>query len=95
MADSWNERFTLNADLQSTDENPTDFMLFSDRFLEYYPTYKLDNMCRIRPGSATPTVNLAYLKTLLLDQDLSRDEELSWVSDKSLRFLDGSETLGS
>lgn len=94
LTDITNERWTLKPELQSTEDNPTDFMLFSDRFAQVFPTYELDEDCKIRPGPETPRVNFAYLKELLLSNDLSRNEELSWVTPKSLRFLDGQDMLG-
>ena len=39
MADPNHERFTLNPGMQSTESNPTDFMLFSDRFVTVFPGY--------------------------------------------------------
>ncbi len=94
LSDICNEHFTLRPELQSTEENPTDFMLFSDRFAQTFPTYYLDEGCRIRPGPETPRVNFVNLKELLLSKDLSRNEELSWINAKSLRFLDGQDMLG-
>ena len=94
LSDINNERWSLRPELQSTKENPTDFMLFSDRFAQVFPTYELDDMCRIRPGPDTPRVNFTDLKELLLSKDLSRNEELSWVSPMSLRFLDGQDIIG-
>ena len=39
LSDTTNERFTLNPELQSTTDKPTDFMLFSDRFVTVFPGY--------------------------------------------------------
>jgi len=94
LADSHNERFSVNLAMQSTDDNPTDFWLFSDRFQVVFPGYVLDDRCRVRPGPDTPVVNFANLKELLLSKDLSRNEELSWVNAESLRFLDQQDMTG-
>jgi len=42
----------------------------------------------VKAGPETPTVNFNDLKDILLSNDLSRLEELDWIS-KGLRFLDG------
>ena len=83
------ELFTLNPANQSTADNPTDFMLFSDRIAQLYPSFLLDERCRVRPGPQTPVVSFTQLTDLLLSTDLSRECELDWISSSNLRFLDG------
>ena len=41
-----------------------------------YPTYKLDEKLRVRPGPESQRVNFVQLKQLLLSTDLARNEEL-------------------
>lgn len=85
-------RFSLDPKMQSTEANPTEFELFSDRVVRIFPTYVLDNRLRIRPGPETPRVKLQWLKELLLSKDLERNPELDWINDcKGLRFLESSE----
>ena len=69
-------------------------MLFSDRVHSMWPSYVLDERCRVRPGPQTPVVNFVTLKNLLLSRDLARNQELSWVSEKNLRFLDREDLTG-
>jgi len=88
------QRFSLQQTNQSTPEKLTDFVLYSDRIQTIYPTYVLDERCRIRPGQNTPVINLGWLRELLLSSDLRRNAELDWVSGKNLRFLDGSNFFG-
>ena len=95
LADLMHNRFSLNPERQSTAAMTTEFELFSDRFVRLFPTYVLDYRCRIRPGPETQTANFDNLKSLLLCKDLSRNQELDWVSGKNLRFLDGSSMLGN
>ncbi len=87
-------RFSLNPAVQSTAENPSEFELFSDRVNRMWPSYVLDSRNRLRPGPETPTINLAWLKELLLSKDLSRNSELEWVSNNSLKYLDGADLQG-
>ena len=54
----------------------------------------MDSLFRIRPGKDTPTVNIAWLKELLLSKDLTRQNELDWVSQEGYRFLDGKDLFG-
>ena len=54
----------------------------------------MDSLFRIRPGKDTPTVNIAWLKELLLSKDLTRQSELDWVSQEGYRFLDGKDLFG-
>lgn len=89
-----NERFSLNLAMQSTNDLPTDFWLYSDRFQVVFPGYVLDEQCKVRPGPNTPTVNFANLKELLRSKDVSRNEELDWVNGDSLRFLDQQDMTG-
>ena len=96
LADGECFHFTLNPAHQSTAENPTDYELFSDRFVRIFPGYVLDKRLRIRPGPQTPTVNFAWLKELLLSNDLSRNEELEWIKGgDELRFLQGDDLSGN
>jgi hypothetical protein len=78
--------------MQETETNKTGFELFSDRYYRQYPTYQLDDRLRVMPGPDTETVNFAKLKEILLSKDLSRNEELAWIS-KGLRFFDGKSDL--
>lgn len=94
LADMACARWTLNPALQSTAEKPTEFELFSDRINRMWPSYVLDARNRLRPGPETPTINLAWLKELLLSKELSRNSELEWVSNKSLKYLDGADLQG-
>ena len=59
-----------------------------------WPSYVLDDRCRVRPGPETPIVNFVSLKDLLLSTNLARNAELSWVSEKNLRFLDREDITG-
>ena len=52
-------------------------------------------MCRIKPGKDTPTVNLEWLKELLLSKDMSRENELDWIQSEGYRFLDGKDIFGN
>lgn len=54
-----------------------------------FPTYRLTDGLRLVPGPDTPTVNFTQLREILLSEDLTRNEELSWTKG-SLRFLDAS-----
>ena len=94
LADAQIMRFTLRPENQSTEENPTEFMLFSDRFTQNFPSYVLDDRTRIRPGPETPVINFDNLKELLLSKDVARNAELDWVSSKNIRFLDGTDISG-
>lgn len=87
-------RFSLKRDNQSTKDNPTAYMLFSDRVRDVFPGYVVDDRCRMRPGPETLTVDFLNLKELLLSNDLARDSELDWISNKNLRFLDGTDMQG-
>lgn len=73
-------RFSLIPENQSTEKTPTDYMLFSDRFVTFYSGHVLDNRCRVRPGPETPTVDFNELKDILLSTDLARNSELDWAS---------------
>ena len=95
LIDLGHNRFSLNPMLQSTKDFPTEYETFSDRIARMFPTYRIDDLCRIRPGLETPVLNFAYLKDLLLSHDLSRNTELEWVSGKNLRFLDGTNIFGN
>ena len=87
--------FTTNPENQSTVENPTEFELYSDRFVRVFPSYVLDSRMRIRPGPDTPRIDFSWLKELLLSKDLSRNAELDWVqSAKDLQFLQGDDIFG-
>lgn len=89
------DKFSLDVTLQSTPTNPTEWMLYSDMCEYTFPSYLIDDQCKVRPGPDTPKVNFTWLKKLLLSQDLSRNEELSWISGaNSLRFLDGKSIFG-
>ena len=94
LADHENNQFSLNTDLQSKADKPTNFELYSDRMVRIFPTYVFDSRCRVRPGPETQRVNFDALKNLLLSNDLARNVELDWVSAKNLRFLDGADMLG-
>ena len=94
LADKEHNRFSLNAAMQSTAENPSEFELYSDKIYRLFPTYVLDQRCRIRPGPATVTMSFNQIKEVLLSRDLSRNAELEWVSGQNLRFLDGSDMTG-
>ena len=80
--------------MQSTPERPSDFELFSDRVTRLFPTYVLDDRLHVRPGPNTPRVNLLHMRELLLSRDLTRNAELEWVQMNTLRFLDGTDTMG-
>lgn len=94
LADHDCARFSLNSAYKNREGHETEFDLFSDKMERLYPGYLIDDMCRVRPGPNTPTVNLKWLQELLKSKDLERNAELSWVSPKTLRFLDGEDTTG-
>ena len=79
LADVENLHFTLNPALQSTADNPTEYELFSDRFVKVFQGYVVDRRVRVRPGPDTPRVNFQWLKDVLLSKDLERNQELDWV----------------
>ena len=82
-------RISLNVALQRTDQNQTEFELFSDKHCRVFASaYRLDDNLNFRPHSNTPVVNFKELKDILLSKDLSRDDELDWT-ENGLRFLDG------
>ena len=56
-----------------------------------FPTLTLDDKLILKPGPDAQTVNFNQLKDLLLSKDLSRDEELTFASQKKFRFLDGAD----
>ena len=94
LGDKHIQRCSLLQSNQSTEENPTDFVLYSDRISTMWPSYVLDERCRIRPGPETPVVNFVLLKALLLSTDLASNSELDRISDENLRFLDGTDISG-
>ena len=94
LADYEHNLWSLNPAHQSTEANPTEFEIFSDRIHRLWPNCILSSRCAIRPGPDIPTLNFAQLKELLLSKDISRDAELAWVSTKNLRFLDGTNIFG-
>ena len=88
--------FSLNKKNQSTEDNPTDFELFSDRMHRRFPSYITDCTARrIMPGPDSPRINLNTLKEILLSTDLSRDAELPDTSGKVSQFLDGADISGN
>jgi len=47
----------------------------------------------IRAGPETPVFNFTQLKELLTSTDLSRLQELDWIAEGKLRYLDGAVDL--
>ena len=78
--------FSLDKKNQSTTQITTDYLLCSDKMNSKYPSYMLDQRCKIVPGPNTPLYNFADLKELLLSKDLSRDADFDCTD---IRFLDG------
>ena len=61
----------------------------------YAHKFILNERMAFRPGPNTPVLNFKYIKELLLSTDLSRNAELDWMKDGSLRFLDGEDIRGN
>ena len=57
LADYECNKFTLNPNHQSKADKPSEFELYSDRMARVFPTYKLDEKLRVRPGPESTTVN--------------------------------------
>ena len=49
---------------------------------------------KLYPKAETPTINLEYLRQLLLSKDISRNAELDWMQGNNFRFLDGADITG-
>ena len=49
--------FSSNPTCQSTNSNPTEYELYSDRHERLFSKYILDNRLRLRPKPETPVVN--------------------------------------
>ena len=83
--------FSIDPADQRTEENGSEYELYSDRITRIAPTYKIarNENLKLYPGPDTPTVNLKQLMELLLSKDLSRNSELDFVSENNFRFLDG------
>ena len=83
--------FSIDMADQRTDDNETEFELYSDRMNRIASTYRFEKaeILKIYPGPDTPTVNLKWLFSILLSKDLSKDRELDWVKPDNYRFLDG------
>ena len=64
----------------------TKFDLCSDRFAVRFPTYELDQKCRVVPGPKTMRLNFNQLKSMLLSKDISLDTKFE--PDNNC-FLDG------
>ena len=71
-------------------------MLYSDFMATKAKTYvfREGESLKIYPGVDTPRLNFFKLKELLLSKDLSRNEELNWISKWNYRFLDGQDIDG-
>ena len=54
LADEALERFSLNPDMQHTDDNPTKFRLYSDYFSIKYPHCYMDDEGNFHPKDDTP-----------------------------------------
>ena len=94
LADTESHRVTANPIHQRTEQNETEFELFSDRIERLYSSYDLTDRLTFRPKPGTPTVNLKQLKEILLSKDLERDQELEWIQSGVFRFLDGEDITG-
>lgn len=73
LADYECNKFTLNPNLQSKVGRPSEYELYSDRIARVFPTYKLDEKLRVRPGPESQTVSFLWLKELLLSNDIARN----------------------
>ena len=81
LSDEHFHRYSLNPEMQHTDDNPTTFRLYSDYFTIKYSQCDLDRETGIlHPKANTPVVNFNELKELLLSKDLSRVSELDWIA---------------
>lgn len=89
--------FSIDPADQRTDDNETEFELYSDRIMRTAPTYhivieeaqRVGLKWKLTPGPNTPTVNLKQMFDILLSKDLSRNAELDWIKNEGYRFLDG------
>ena len=89
MCDTECHRISVDRNHQRTAENETEFELFSDRYQRRFSNYQLVDRLRFQPGPDTPVLNWNHMKDLLLSTDLSRAQELDWIDQGELRFLDG------
>lgn len=90
LANGQIDEFSVDVKQQCTEDNPTDFELFSDRMSKKYPSYTYDcKLVRVLPGKDSPKINFNDLREILLSKDLSRYSELPETSGKNFLFLDG------
>ena len=87
-------RYSADPAMQSTEQNPTEFELYSDRMHRIAQTYRTKhfgfcNNNKIYPSRDTPVLNFQQMRDLLLSKDLDRDQELQWIKNNQFRFLDG------
>ena len=80
--------------MQDREDNPTGYMLFSDRMGKVYSTCTYDcALTRVLPGPDTPKIGFQGLREILLSQDLSLNGKLSEISADDFLFLDGNEDM--
>ena len=58
MCDTECHRVSVDRKYQRTQENQTEFELFSDRYMRRFSNYQLVDRLRFSPGPNTPVVNL-------------------------------------
>ena len=81
LSDEYFHKYSLNLEMQHTDDNQTKFRLYSDYFTYKYPQCDLDRQTGIlHPKANTPVVNFNELKEILLSKDLNRVRELDWIA---------------